>query len=137
MLLDQTLDTEPVVSSNVALKEVLGEMFSFSTTQADQEVTFAVTIPFTVHQTIAGLQNGAYRLYLDGDAIVGNQWNGTLIMNGGAWCFQANLPTNGRCSGTVRMIIPAAGTHKLRLMYAGSSTVTIGTLRSRRRYQVW
>jgi len=137
MLLDQALDTEPVISSNTALKEVQAEIFSFDTAQANQEVTFAITIPFTVHQTIAGSQNGAYRLYLDGDAIVGNQWNGTLIMNGGAWCFQANLPTNGRCSGTVKLVIPTSGTHKIRLMYAGSSTVTIGTLRSRRRYQIW
>lgn len=140
MLQNVIKDNELPITSNVAYHEVLAESCQFTTTTENQMVDIQVVIPFTVHQTIAGQQNGAFRVYLDGDAYItigsATQWNGQLLINGGAWCFSAILPTDGRCSGIVTVTIPTVGAHTIYTQYSGSTTVTIGTLRSRRRYQV-
>lgn len=140
MLLDVSLDTEVAITSNVAYYELTAESFTFETKEPNQEVTFSIHIPLTVHQGSVGYDNGAFRVYLDGtarDAGGGKQWNGYLIGNGGAWCFQSGLPTDGRLSVVRKLVIQQPGTHTLRTQYAGSKSYTIGTLRSRRNYQIW
>lgn len=135
-LLDEIRDSEIIIGSNVPMLEVTAEVFPFTTTQDNQIVEFSVTIPFTVHEHTDNRTNGAVRVYLDGSQIVGNQWNGELLMNGGQWQFAKSLPANGRCSGVVKVNVPNAGSHVLRVQVATSSTLTIMTLRSRRRYQI-
>lgn len=140
MLLDIALDNESAITSNTPYYELLAETYTFETTAVDQEVTISAHIPFTVHQNAVGYENGAYRLYLDGtaqDAANGKQWNGYLIGNGGAWAFQSGLPTDGRLSVVKKLTIANPGVHTLRLQYSGSTTYTIGTLRSRRIIQVF
>lgn len=140
MFLDTYLDNEAAITSNTPYYELLAETYTFETAVANQEVTISAHIPFTVHQNAPGYENGAYRLYLDGtsqDAAGGKQWNGNLIGNGGAWAFQSGLPTDGRLSVVKKLTIADPGTHTLRLQYSGSTTYTIGTLRSRRIIQVF
>lgn len=142
LLLDVTKLNEVQLSSNVAYQEVVAEQFSFETTVPDQQVTISISWPFSVHQTIDGDENGAFRVYLDGDAFISfpsgaKQWNGLIVGNGGAWCARANVPNSSHSSITHKFTIANPGTHVLRMMYAGTKSWTIGTLRTVRRYQVW
>lgn len=138
LLLNKTMDTEVQVTSNVPYVEVLAEQHTFETSVDNQAVRFDIQIPLTVHQTAGGAENGAFRIYLDGDAIGpnGKQWNGYLITNGGAWCDTPYVPTDGRIGCSLSYVIPTAGRHTLRIQYAGSKPYTIGTMRSRRTIQV-
>jgi hypothetical protein len=136
LIFSAILDTQPAFTSNSACYEVHVESFAFSTDSQNLEVDFYITAPFTVHRMSAGSSNGAFRVYLDGDAMAGKQWNGLLLCNGGAWAFQSGLPTDGRFSVATRKTIANHGNHTIYVMYSGSDTVTIGTLRSRRIYQV-
>ena len=142
LLLDVTKSNEVQLSSNVAYQEVLAEQFTFETTVPDQQVTISISWPFSIHQTIDGDENGAFRVYLDGDAFLSfpsgaKQWNGLLAGNGGGWCARANVPNSSHSSITHKFTIANPGTHTLRMMYAGTKAWTIGTLRTVRRYQVW
>lgn len=142
LLLNDIRDNEVAITSNVAYSELTAETYEFETTEDNQAVRFDIQIPFSVHQTVNGGQNGAFRIYLDGDGLytegiaAGKQWDGYLISNGGAWVSHAGIPSNGRVSCSFNMVIPNAGPHTLRAQYAGTTTYTIGTLRSRRSVQV-
>lgn len=142
LLLDATQLNEFPITSNVAYQEVLAEQFTFTTTEPNQQVTISASWAYSVHQSIDGDENGAFRLYLDGDAFIyfpsgAKQWNGLIIGNGGAWCARANVPNSSHSSVTHKFTIATPGTHTLRMMYAGTKTWTVGTLRTVRRYQVW
>jgi len=142
ILHDSIGDTEQAFTSNTALFEIYtGISKTFTTTVPNQKVYIDVEIPFTIHKTVAGATNGAFRLYLDGtaqDAGGGKQWNGYLVGHAGDWSVTANQPVDAPHLSVHQWItIPTPGTHTLRLQYSGSTTLTIGTLRSRQYYQVW
>lgn len=142
LLLNAVRDNEVPITSNTAYSELTAEEYEFETAEDGQAVRFDIQMPFSVHQSVAGGQNGAFRVYLDGDGLytegpaAGKQWNGYLISNGGAWVNDAGIPANGRVSCSFNYVVPSAGMHKLRVQYAGTTTYTIGTLRSRRSVQV-
>lgn len=138
LLLDETRDTEIPVTSNIAYVEVPVEQYYFETLCDNQAVRFDIQIPLTVHQYMEGADNGAFRVYLDGNGLGpnGKQWDGYLISNGGAWVDSKGVPANGRVSCSFNYTIPSAGKHYLRIQYAGTKAYTIGTLRSRRTIQV-
>lgn len=142
LLLDVTKLNEVQITSNVAYQEVVAEQFTFETTEANQQVTISISWPFSIHQTIDGDENGAFRVYLDGDAFLSfpsgaKQWNGLIVGNVGAWCARANVPNSSHSSITHKFTIANPGAHTLWMMYAGTKSWTIGTLRTVRRYQVW
>jgi hypothetical protein len=139
MLLNAIFDNEVAISSNTAYVEVVTEAYQFTTTSDSQDVRIDINIPFSVHASAANPSNGGFRIYLDGDAVTaadGHQWNGTLICNGGAWAINDRVPTDGRVSYGGFITVPTAGTHTIFVNYSGSTTVIIGTLRSRRTIQV-
>lgn len=141
MLLDFEGRTELPISSMVAFHEIQVETHTFETTQPNEVVTIAVSIPYTIYTTITADTNGAFRVYLDGSKYlyVNNaaQWDGEILINGGGWSSRAGVPFSAQIGGTVRKTITTPGTHTIRIMYSGSTTYTIGILRTLRRVQVW
>lgn len=149
MLLNDKNDTELAISSNFRYQEVTARQWDFVTTVANQEVTIAVAIPFTVHQAGGVFPAvAAWRLYLDGNGytsinindnfgqpIVAKQWNGDLITNEGRWCYDTKIQ-DGSLTATLKYIVPTAGNHSLRLQYSGSQLSIVGTIRSRAHVQV-
>lgn len=150
MLINNVNDAELAISSNNRYQEVTARQWDFVTTVPDQEVTIAVAIPFTMHQAGGTFPAvAAWRLYLDGNAdnsfnitdnfgqpVVAKQWNGDIITNEGRWCYDTKIQ-DGSLTATLKLIVPTAGQHSLRLRYSGSTTAIVGTLRSRARVQVW
>lgn len=141
LLLDYRGSTDIPISSNTAYHEVLWERVEFTTTQPNEVVYISVSIPFSVHAAINAQTNGAIRVYLDGDAFVpvsfASMWNGEVLINSGGWTQLANLPASSQVGGVIRRVIETPGVHTIRTMFSGSSTITVGTMRTVRRIQVW
>lgn len=137
-LLDIIGDSEVKYSLPVPFIDLEVERFSFETEYDDQLVLFNITLPVTFQHNAFGFQNGAFRVYLDGDGYHenGKQWNGLLLANGGGWCFWPKLTTGARVSCSYFYRVPKAGKHTIRTMFVGGCEKMSGVLRSRRHYQV-
>lgn len=137
LLIDIIGDNEVKCEAALPFVEVEAEQFSFETERDNQLVQFNITLPVTFQHDGFGFQNGAFRVYLDGDAYHenGKQWGGHLLANGGAWCFWPKLTTGARVSCCYLMAVPKAGKHIIRTMFVGGDKKTSGVLRSRRHYQ--
>lgn len=132
VLLNESLTTQPVVSSNVASREEFCESLNFTTTEANQAVTITASIPFVCYRSGGTAGVGGYRLYLDGTALSGNVWNGTLLGSQDSASVAAvstNYPATLIINST--QTIATAGTHSIRLQYVGTNMVVIGKLQSR------
>lgn len=138
LLLDIVGDNEVKREALQPYIEVEAEQFEFETERDNQIVQFNITLPVTFEHKAFGFQNGAFRVYLDGDGYHtnGKQWNGWLLANGGSWCFWRKLTTGGRVSCSYYYAVPKAGKHIIRTMFVGGDKKMSGVLRSRRHYQV-
>jgi hypothetical protein len=136
LLADVNLDTELSASSNVANVEVNVELLTFTTPRPNTWVKIDIEIPIVVASPTVQKTNGAARVYLDGTALAGNQWNGTLICNGGQWVETNGGTLDGRVSCSRTIMIPDAGSHVLRLQVGTSTVNTSVLIKSRRWYQV-
>lgn len=138
LLLDKVMDTEVKITPATPFVEGTAEDFDFETSKDDALVTFQINAPMTIQKRGFGFSNGAFRIYLDGDALLpnGKQWNGYLICNGGGWCFWRKLTTDARFSACFTHRIPKAGKHRLNVRGVVSTKDTSVTLRSRRHYQI-
>lgn len=133
-LLDVTESTDAAaISSNTANVEVTRESKTFVTTEANQDVAIAVSVPAKYCKVAGANATGKFRLYLDG--VLLKEDSGPLITT------NSTLPAGPWTDGTTltyaaNHTIVALGTHTLQLRYVGDTVAVCGIAKASRSYKV-